>query len=308
MKYCSTDRLQDFAFHDSALSRILWDDNRFIISVKHLKVRRDAAPNKMNTDVEIDEARITFYGLQINEFEQDRGKDGQIDTDEPSVIYKGRKACSMFENEFSHTIVVTKMTADNGVYELRAIGVGPYFSVRFSFFSVDVEWEDERSPVWYELYKRHHKTLTIATPAGDISTGVTIVCHEENVYYYGVGEEERPSVSVGINYGGADIWGYGKDYLWVDAFADLQKKLPVGVNIKCCLTCRYGNMCPAGNWPGEIFCTKEVEITQKSDLFFYTVDDAEREKRIHECTDICDKYCKQSDEYYTYNDYLHDLK
>ena len=66
------------------------------------------------------------------------------------------------------------------------------------------------------------------------------------------------------------LCGYGKDYLWADAFADLQKNLPNNVKMRCCMTCRHGNMCPVGNKPGELFCTKDVSITQKSDLFFYT--------------------------------------
>ena len=98
---------------------------------------------------------------------------------------------------------------------------------------------------------------------------------------------------------------YGKDFLWVDAFADLQKKLPDNVKIQCCLTCRHGNMCPVGNKPGELFCTKDVIITQKSDLFFYTEDDAERTSRSRDCTNVCEKYEEQSKDYYTYNDYLY---
>ena len=63
-------------------------------------------------------------------------------------------------------------------------------------------------------------------------------------------------------------------------------------------------ICPVGNKPGELFCTKDVIITQKSDLFFYTEDEAERSKRSHDCTDICEKYQEQTSEHYTYNDYL----
>ena len=64
-------------------------------------------------------------------------------------------------------------------------------------------------------------------------------------------------------------------------------------------------MCPVGNKPGELFCTKDVIITQKSDLFFYTEDDAERISRSRDCTNVCEKYEEQSKDYYTYNDYLY---
>ena len=63
-------------------------------------------------------------------------------------------------------------------------------------------------------------------------------------------------------------------------------------------------MCPVGNTPGELFCTKDVEITQKSDLFFYTEDESERTKRFRNYTDICEKYQEQSKDHFTYNDYL----
>ena len=66
-------------------------------------------------------------------------------------------------------------------------------------------------------------------------------------------------------------------------------------------------MCPVGNQPNEVFCTRDVRITQKSDLFFYTEDYAEREKRSKKYTDICENYQSQSEDYYTYNSYLYYL-
>ena len=105
-----------------------------------------------------------------------------------------------------------------------------------------------------------------------------ILYHEAGGYYQGVWVEP-PIATVGCTYDGKEYWGRGNDHLWIDAFADLQKKLPEGVTIKCCLTCRHGNLCPVGNAPNEVFCTKDVLITQKSDLYFYTEDEAECEKR-----------------------------
>lgn len=54
----------------------------------------------------------------------------------------------------------------------------------------------------------------------------------------------------------------------------------------------------------ELFCTKDVSITRKSDLYFYTEDHAQREMRRRGCTDLCGDYQPQADAHYTYNDYL----
>jgi hypothetical protein len=105
-------------------------------------------------------------------------------------------------------------------------------------------------------------------------------------------------------YNSKEYCGYGDDYLWIDAFADLQRKLPEGVFLKCCLTCRHGNLCPVGNDVNEVFCTKDVLITQKSDLFFYTEDEVERAKRSKQYCGLCEDYQPQSEDFYTYNDYL----
>jgi len=57
-----------------------------------------------------------------------------------------------------------------------------------------------------------------------------------------------------------------------------------------------------------VFCTKDVLITQKSDLYYYTEDDREREKRSRQYCSSCEDYLPQTDDYYTYNDYLHYLE
>ncbi|MBO5914155.1 MAG: hypothetical protein J6Q72_02305 [Clostridia bacterium] len=308
MQYSSTNRLQDFEFHDSELSFISWDDNRLIVSAKYLNVHKDAAPNNADADMEISEARITFSGFQIKEFEPSRtwktDENGKSYTDDPLIIHTGAIARSMFENELKSTITVMRIVSENHIYELDALGIDPYFSVRFLFSDVEIEWDDYRKKAWYELHRQYKKTITLSTPSEKYELDAHIICHDEDVYSYGGDKVEAPCVSVGIKYGEKVIWGYGKDYLWVDAFADLQKKLPNNVKIQCCLTCRHGNMCPVGNEPGKLFCTKDAVITQKSDLYFYTEDEKERASRSRDCTDVCENYQEQTNEYFTYNDYL----
>ena len=309
MHYSSNNRLQDFEFHDAELSLISWEDNRLVVSAKYLNVHKDAAPNNADADMEISEARITFSGFQIKEFEPSRtwktDENGKSYTDDPLIIHTGAVARSMFENELKNSITVMGIVLKNDIYELGALGIDPYFSVRFLFSDVEIEWDDYRKKAWYELHRQYKKTIALSTPNGKCELDTNIICHDEDIYSFGGDKVEGPSVSVGIKYGEKEIWGYGKDFLWVDAFADLQKKLPDNVKIQCCLTCRHGNMCPVGNAPGELFCTKDVIITQKSDLFFYTEDDTERTSRSRDCTNVCEKYEEQSKDYYTYNDYLY---
>ena len=309
MHYSSNNRLQDFEFHDAELSLISWEDNRLVVSAKYLNVHKDAAPNKEDADMEISEARITFSGFQIKEFEPSRtwktDENGKSYTDDPLIIHTGAVAHSMFQNELKNSITVMGIVLEDDIYELGALGIDPYFSVRFLFSDVEIEWDDYRKKAWYELHRQYKKTIALSTPNGKCELDANIICHDEDIYSFGGDKVEGPSVSVGIKYGEKEIWGYGKDFLWVDAFADLQKKLPDNVKIQCCLTCRHGNMCPVGNKPGELFCTKDVIITQKSDLFFYTEDDAERTSRSRDCTNVCEKYEEQSKDYYTYNDYLY---
>lgn len=87
------------------------------------------------------------------------------------------------------------------------------------------------------------------------------------------------------------------------AIFNLVEQLPSNVKIKCCFSCRHGNLCPVGNKDNEIFCVKDFEPKEKSDLFFVTEDYDEREKRSRTLFDICDDYKPLKKGYYTYNSF-----
>ena len=117
-------------------------------------------------------------------------------------------------------------------------------------------------------------------------------------------------VEITINFNGVEYCATGEDYLWVDAFADLQRKLSRDIKLACCMTCRYGNMCPYGNDKNQLFCTKDVVLTSKDDvieLMYNKGHDSffEREVSSIHC---CDDFIYQSDDSYTYNDYLYHLQ
>ena len=46
-------------------------------------------------------------------------------------------------------------------------------------------------------------------------------------------------VEIILKYNNIEYCGTGRDYLWVDAFADLQAKLPSNTQLACCMTCRH---------------------------------------------------------------------
>lgn len=114
-------------------------------------------------------------------------------------------------------------------------------------------------------------------------------------------------IEITLKHNGAEYCATGKDYLWVDAFANLQKKLPSGTLLACCMTCRHGNMCPYGNKENQLFCTKDIHIKSKEDMC-NLFDHTNAEERSVASLDFCDDFVYQSDEYYTYNDYLYRLK
>ena len=143
--------------------------------------------------------------------------------------------------------------------------------------------------------------ITLLAPTHKITVPAEI-CYEDDD-----GIDAVNTVEIKITYNNTVYQGNGTDYLWVDAFADLQKKLPQGLKLACCMTCRHGNMCPYGNRENLLFCTKDLQIHSKDDmidLFDETDPDAERNVAS---TDYCDDFVYQSVGFFTYSDYLYEL-
>ena len=118
------------------------------------------------------------------------------------------------------------------------------------------------------------------------------------------------SVEITVSYNDTEYCAKGKDHLWADAFADLQAKLPSNTQLACCMTCRHGNMCPYGNKENQLYCTKDVLLNSKDDVIELMDDKGydsffEREVSSIHC---CDDFIYQSEDSYTYNDYLYHLQ
>lgn len=114
-------------------------------------------------------------------------------------------------------------------------------------------------------------------------------------------------VQLVLCYGNHEYSGRGEDFLGSDALADLQKSLPANIKIECCMTCCCGNMCPYGNAPGTLFCSKGYTINSKEDLLKYFDGDRPALPEVNS-NSFCKEFIYQSSGYYTYNDFKYYLQ
>ena len=307
MKYCVKNDLSIFEFHDSAFSFVSFNGSDLVISASMVNIHKDTPQNPSDYDMELSSAQITFSNFRSAVYEPGRawktGENGKSYPVGPRVVYSGQDGIDQILEELHNGITVYHFEKETSGYSIGGCGIEPYFEIRFEFDDVTVSWAEYKKKAWYELHRQYRYDASLSTPDGDVPVKLIVTCHEEPVYYEG-DLERSPTVNVGCTYEGKEYWGHGDDYLWIDAFADLQRQLPKGVWLTCCLTCRYGNLCPVGNSPNEVFCTKDVFIAQKSDLYFYTEDSKERKKRSRQYCGLCESYKPQKEDNYTYNDYL----
>lgn len=316
MKYHIENQLELFEFHDSKFSLVSFDKKDLVLSAKHLNIHQDAKENPHDCDMEISLASISFQNTYILAFEPMRAyqidAEGNWHTDEPQLLFTGKDAEEKFiselENGFSINSLDVRQFGTHTTIEISTNAPKCFFAT-FMFSNVTVAWDAYCKKAWYELHKQYRYEITLLTPGGEEKTSLRIVCHEEDMYYQGK-PEKAPIILVGVQYQGQELWGRGKDDFWTDAFADLQKQLPDGVILKCCLTCRHGNMCPFGNKPDEVFCTKDLSIASKEDLcdLFSTECTDGIAKRSRRYANTCEDYQHQSSDFYTYSDYLYELE
>ncbi len=146
------------------------------------------------------------------------------------------------------------------------------------------------------MIKTIKTTLTLITSLGIVAVPAQIDYDDSEEAFY-------PLSEINIVYNKVEYIGNGKDYLWIDTFADLQKKLPNDIKIACCLTCRHGNMCPFGNPKNCLFCTKDIVINSKSDMCDVFINDDDEGRMVEYCN-YCPDFVYQTIDYYVYNDFL----
>ena len=155
MKYNSTNIFSDFEFHDAYFKLEKLDGNTLIISVQCANIHKNAKQNPYDTDMEIENAQITFYNLRVKSFEPGvsfkQDSNGNFYTDEPQVIYTGEIAEEKLLNEFCRGTAVFEFgTLENGNYYFDGSGDEPWFQVQFLFDTATIEWDAFRKPAWYE--------------------------------------------------------------------------------------------------------------------------------------------------------------
>lgn len=314
MQYCVKNQLHLFEFHDSVFSFVRFDQTCLVVSAKYLNIHKEAKENPEDCDMEIDSAEISFNGIENFAFkwmeEYEPAVDGTLYMTRSSILFRDKEAENRFMDALKRRITVDgiEICEDKNGKDIIRIYTHNCFLVEFTFESVLIRWDTYSKKAWYEQHKQYTYEIMLLTPNGGLKTKMYLV------YYKGEMDcpaecAESFTVHIGIQFNGKEIWGHGRDYLWSDAFADLQKQLPAGVLLKCCMTCRHGNMCPYGNTPGNLFCTKDLTIASKEAvccLFDYSKDSDIR-KRLRNCADSCDDFECQSWDYYTYNDYLYEL-
>jgi hypothetical protein len=117
--------------------------------------------------------------------------------------------------------------------------------------------------------------------------------------------DKRFSITASLKLDGEEYVGMGMSLDADEAFADLQKKLPEGVLIKCCVSCQYGNFCPYGSIPEEIYCIFPQRIGDKLDLVDLLAEDKYTPRDI---VHSCDNFLYSNEENYSYNSFDHYLK
>ena len=134
---------------------------------------------------------------------------------------------------------------------------------------------------------------------------LTVKCSKKG-YSCRSDETDPYEITMALTYNGIQYVGKGTDYLMADALADLQTQLPHDALLCCCMTCRHVNMCPYGNRPGIMFCTKGHCIQSTDDLlqFWDRGNDASSETPSFA---YCDMFEYQDKDHFTYNDYIHFL-
>ncbi|MBR6726230.1 MAG: hypothetical protein IKL81_04505, partial [Clostridia bacterium] len=310
--HVSLDSLADFEFHDSEWSFVSWENGDLTVKIRALNIHKDAAQNGTGRDMELGEAVATFFGIKNITYElpRTRKKDenGNSYTDEPRVIYEGDEAMAKFIEELKNDHGVTVMFFDkkDEGYELGAIG-NEWLSPKFAFDSVRIEWDVYDGKAWYEGHKNQKKELLLSTPSGDVTVEASFREHNVPVYNNGV-RIDPDSMTVTVTYGGKAYWSAPSCHTWEAAFASLQRSLPEGVKIKCCLTCAHGNFCPYGNKSGEIFCLKNDKPKNKLDVCDLLNGTKDLDETRKELSFVCTDYREASEDHYAYNDYLHCLK
>ncbi len=307
MKYQVTNDISIFQFHDARPTLISYEDNILKLSVESLNIMHETEQNPNEADMEIKEAFITFDNFRVistdtglSYIKKDNGEMIELErikltSKEAEVFFLERLSNEPFFD------ILDFVKNDIGSYSMIA-HAGKQFTLIFDFDNITIEWDEYNGKAWYWGHTGYLYNMHLDTPDGPAESELTIVYHTEPLDYKGE-IIEPPFVQAMLEYKGEKYITQGKNALWLDAIADIQKKLPEGVKLKGCFNCRHGNECPLGTCPGTVYCTKGLTVRNEQDVTDIITASTE-EKLIKRIDGLCRDYLPLSGDYYTYNSYL----
>ncbi len=143
--------------------------------------------------------------------------------------------------------------------------------------------------------KHYQEKIKLLVAGGEIEVPISLTDQKREI---------GADITVRIEYAGNEYVASGEEPEWTDAFADLQKKLPQDVVIKCCLSCRHGTLCPYGCIPNMVLCAQSQHIESKYDVIEW-LEEADIDSIKRSSFQSCDQFEPAGELYYTYNDFLH---
>ena len=148
MKYASSNLLQDFEFHDAFLKYESFCNATLVVSVQYLNIHKTAEQNNYDKDMEIELAKVTFYGFRTKFYKVWLPTNAPC-PDESQIYFEGPEAEKKLLAEFqSGTTIFGFGALEDGIYYLDAST--PLFQSQFSFDSAVVEWDKYCNIAWYE--------------------------------------------------------------------------------------------------------------------------------------------------------------
>lgn len=162
MKYHSENELDIFEYHDAEFTLVRFENGELTIAAEHLNIHKDTPQNPSASDMEIEYAAITFKGFRTHSFEPGKpsetepkdwiaGINGKwYSADNPRIVYEGKEAEEKTLQELADQMTVLTFGMKDSVYYFDACGIEPFFTIRFTFDSVTVEWDDYCGKAWYE--------------------------------------------------------------------------------------------------------------------------------------------------------------
>lgn len=225
--------LEGFEFHDAWLTLNRFDGEGLTVKAEYVNVRKNAGFGALSHDMELNNAKITFQGFCAATFEPGRAwktdTDGRSYTDDPLIFFDGKDAERLILEELRNGINVYGMgKKERNRYYIEGCGLEPFFVLEFYAGGVMLEWDGYGKKAWYELHRQSWREAVLYTPEGRRQVTLHVTSHDKDVCHCG-NLEEAPLVTVGIKYGGKDLWGKGTDER--SAFAALQKQLPQNIVI-----------------------------------------------------------------------------